>query len=178
MDEDLKYLKNLSKGNISGFDALFMRYYPKLKNFLKSFLKNEDEAKDIAQDIFLKIWSNRKSFSEIYNFKSYLFKMAKNAVYDYYNKNKVKEKYVTMTAFKISDFDNLSDDNLNAKDLEMLLRIAIEKMPEKRRKVFILSRQFGMSNDDIAIKLNISKRTVENHITTALSEVKSMFLEF
>lgn len=174
MDEDLKYLKNLSQGNISGFDALFMKYYPKLKNFINSFLKNDDEAKDIAQDIFLKIWSNRKSVSEIYNFQSYLFKMAKNAVFDYYNHNKVKEKYITMTAFKITDFDNILDDNLHSRDLEMLVRMAIEKMPEKRRNVFVLSRQFGMSNDDIAFKLKISKRTVENHITSALSEVREL----
>lgn len=173
MDEDLKNLKHLSQGNISGFDALFMKYYHKLKFFLNSFLKNEDEAKDIAQDIFLKIWSNRKSFSEIYNFQSYLFKMAKNAIFDCYNHNKVKEKYISQTSFKIPDFENLLDDNLYSKDLLMLIRIIIEKMPEKRKRVFILSRQYGMSNEEIAIKLKINKRTVENHITSALSEIRS-----
>ena len=66
------------------------------------------------------------------------------------------------------------EDSLFAKDLEDLINLAIQNMPEQRRKVFSLSRVEGLTNDEIAEKLGISKRTVENHITTALAMLRKI----
>ena len=82
VERDKEYLGQMAKGSTAAFESLFRLYYPKLKNFLRSLLKNEDEACDLAQDIFIKIWNKRVIFSQVGSFESYLFRMAKNAVYD------------------------------------------------------------------------------------------------
>ncbi|MDZ4059072.1 MAG: sigma factor, partial [Bacteroidales bacterium] len=110
-------------------------YFPKLNNFLRYLLLNEDEACDIAQDIFIKIWNKRVIFSQVGSFESYLFRMAKNAVYDYFEHNLVKERYIFINAFNISELDQISEDKIFAKDLEVLISMAVEKMPDKRKNV-------------------------------------------
>ncbi len=177
MDDEIKYLKSLSAGNYSGFEAIFMRYYPKVKYFIYSFIKNEEEARDIAQDIFLKIWDKRKNFTEIYNFKPYVYKMARNAVFDYYSKSRLKERYLSVAGFLVPEFEEYTEKIISAKDLEIFIWLVVEKMPEKRKQIFLLSRQNGLSNDDIAKKMDINKRTVENHISNALAELRSILNE-
>ena len=79
-----KYLEELGKGDHKAFDMLYIQYSPRLKHFLTGFIKNRDEASDMTQDIFYKIWTNRETISKVDSFKAYLFRMARNMIYDYY----------------------------------------------------------------------------------------------
>ena len=85
--------------------------------------------------------------------------------------------------FKNYQSRQLSDDNsdlyeieseLNAKELELIIAIAVERMPSQRRKIYQMSREQGLSNENIARELNISKRTVENHLTQALADIRKI----
>ena len=93
VDRESEYLEKLGQGDHKSFDALFMLYHPRVKNFLKGFIKDEEEACDMAQDIFFKVWTNRESISKVSSLKAYLFRMARNMVYDYYEHSLVKESY-------------------------------------------------------------------------------------
>lgn len=150
-----KYLEELGKGDHKAFDMLYIQYSPRLKHFLTGFIKNRDEASDMTQDIFYKIWTNRETISKVDSFKAYLFRMARNMIYDYYEHSLIEEE-------------------LYARELSLLIDIAVEKMPPQRRNIFIMSRKDGLSNEEIAQRLNISKRTVENHMTQALAELRKI----
>ena len=117
---------NLESKYLEAFDMLYIQYSPRLKHFLTGFIKNRDEASDMTQDIFYKIWTNRETISKVDSFKAYLFRMARNMIYDYYEHS------------------------------------------------LIVSRKDGLSNEEIAQRLNISKRTVENHMTQALAELRKI----
>ena len=67
-------------------------------------------------------------------------------------------------------------DELYAKEIELLLKLALDSMPEQRKKVFIMSRKEGLSNQEIADNLQLSIRTVERHIYLALQELKKVIL--
>lgn len=175
MDNDLesRCLKDLGRGSHEAFDTLFMQYHPRLKNFLFGFIKNEDEALDMAQDIFFKIWVNRKTIAEVASFKAYLFKMARNMVYDYNEHTLVKESYSS----KQKDaplYSDIIEEEIYAKELSLLIDIAIEHMPEQRQRIFKMSRKEGLSNDEIAQRLDLNKRSVENHITQALADLRRL----
>ena len=75
-------LQSLRQGSYDAFDALYMRYAPHVEAFAFCMLKNRSEAEDLAHDIFLKIWETRESIGRIKSFRSYLFRMTKNAVFD------------------------------------------------------------------------------------------------
>ena len=174
MNLEEEYLKKLEKGDHQAFNALFMLYYPKVKNFLFGFIKNDDEARDMAQNIFLKIWTKRENISKIKSLQSYLFTMARNMIYDYYNHNLVKQKYIQKEESKKIQIDDLLEENLYTKELELIISIAIEQMPEQRKRVFLLSRKSGLSNQEIDDNLGINKRTVEKHITQVLADLRKI----
>ncbi|MDR2118400.1 MAG: RNA polymerase sigma-70 factor [Tannerellaceae bacterium] len=172
---ELNCIKKLENGDHEAFNVLFTRYYPIVKSFLTGFIKNEDLASDMAQDIFFKVWINRESVSRIISFKAYLFRMARNMVYDYYEHNAIKEKYDRKQQEDTENrYSDRIEEELYARELSLLIDLAVDKMPSQRKRIFIMSRKEGFSNDEIAGQLNISKRTVENHITQALNDIRGI----
>lgn len=173
--QDNSYLKQLEAGSIEAFDALYLKYHPRLKAFLISFIKDEEIASDIAQDIFMKIWINRGSISEISNFSTYIYSSAKYSVYNYFKRNLIKEKYIASLQ-NMPNYADFLEEDVTAEELNRIIQKTIENMPARRREIFILSRQNGMSNQEIADKLNISKRTIENQITMALAMLRKVIM--
>ena len=174
VDRESEYLEKLGQGDHKSFDALFMLYHPRVKNFLKGFIKDEEEACDMAQDIFFKVWTNRESISKVSSLKAYLFRMARNMVYDYYEHSLVKESYEQKLQSSSSAYTDLIEEDIYAKELSILIDIAIEQMPEQRRRIFKMSRKEGLSNEEISQKLQINKRTVENHVSQALADLREV----
>jgi len=172
MDNNLEsiYLIKLGKGEHKAYDALFLLYYPKVKNFLLGFVKDANEASDMAQDIFFKVWTHREQIAEVKSLKPYLFRMAKNMVYDHFEHSLVKENYIQKQELS-PYYDDIIED-IYAQELESLIDLAVEQMPDQRRRIFTMSRKEGKSNDEIAQQLHINKRTVENHITQALQDIR------
>lgn len=176
---EAKYLERLGRDDHKAFDALFTLYHPKVKSFLFGFVKNEDLASDMTQDIFFKVWVNRETISKVQSFKAYLFRMARNMIYDYYDHSLIEEKYVLKQQELNGElYSNMIEEELYARELSLLIDISIEQMPTQRKRVFLMSRKEGLSNDEIATRLNISRRTVENHITKALQELRKLYLSF
>lgn len=175
IDMELKYLKKVGAGDHDAFAILFRQYHPRIRSFLTGFIKDEELACDMAQDIFFKVWVNRATISQVTSFKGYLFRMAKNMIYDYYDHVSIKEKYdAKQREHSDSLFSDVVEEEIYAKELSLLIDILIDRMPPQRREIFIMSRKEGLSNDEIALQLNINKRTVENHITQALSDLRRM----
>ncbi|MDR1331339.1 MAG: RNA polymerase sigma-70 factor [Tannerella sp.] len=170
-DLELKYLEKLGQSDHHAFDVLFTEYYPKVKSFLSGFVKDRDTASDLAQDIFFKVWTNRAGISQISSFRAYLFRMARNMIYDYYEHLDVMEKYGIELQHSDERFYSIEDE-LYARELGLLIEIVIDRMPSRRKTIFRMSRNEGLSISEIADALNINRRTVENHITKALQDIR------
>jgi RNA polymerase sigma-70 factor (ECF subfamily) len=168
------YLKKLGEGDHNAFDVLFMSYHSLMKRFLLGFIKNEEDVEDMAQDIFYNIWKHRTTIATVDSFKAYLFRMARNAVYNYFKINAIREEHMRRYQWETILIDDLQEEQLYANDLDMLLDIAINNMPPQRQRIFNMSRKDGLSNEEISQQLNISKRTVENHITQALADLRKL----
>lgn len=166
-------LLDLSNGDIKAFNDLFMLYFPKLKLFLSGFLDNEAEAEDLAQDVFVKLWQNRLSLTKVENLNAYLYRIARNTLYTYLDRSFSPDPITETNLYHIPSIDEL-EELIFAKELEELIDITIEKMPPQRKTIFCLSRKQGLSNETIALQLNISKRTVETHISAALADLRKV----
>lgn len=155
------------------FEQFFILTFPKVKAFACKILQSEEDAEDIAQDIFVKLWDNPEIWENKDTWDSYIYAMTRNQIYNFLKHQSVElnyqEKFVQENA---SSYDFDIYDNLYAKELQLLIKLTLDNMPEQRRKVFSMSRQKGMSNQEIAEKLNLSVRTVERHIYLALQEFK------
>ncbi|MBR5174371.1 MAG: RNA polymerase sigma-70 factor [Bacteroidales bacterium] len=174
--EDIVLLKEISDGSHKAFDELYCRYAPLVKTFAYSLLKNSEESLDVCQTVFLKIWSNRKNIDSIYAFKPYLYVMVKNHILDLIEKTHTQSFTDTgLTDEMLSGVTDISalTKTEAAEDL-LLCRIALESMPEKRRRVFYLSRKDHLTYQEIAEKEGISVKTVEYHISKALQELRKL----
>jgi len=166
-------LEALSRGDLQAFDSLFREYFPKMKKFLLGFLKNEAEAEDLSQDVFLKIWQSRSGLADVENLNAYLYSAAKNTLYNYIERTQKATFYSIVNTMEIPTTDQL-EEMLMAEDLEKLINYTVDQMPPQRKTIFNLSRNSHFSNEEIAIQLNISKRTVEGHISAALADLRKI----
>lgn len=157
------------------FDALFERYWSLLYNTAYAYLKDEDAASQIVHDIFLNLWQKRQRY-EIQSFKSYLTTAAR---YHVYKALKARKAANIVYVEDYADLEhggqsrNAGDDNIRSLELERAVQDSLGKLPKRCREIYSLSRTDQMSNAEIAEKLSISKRTVENQLTTALQYLRN-----
>lgn len=168
-----KNIELISQGNTKAFELIFLYYQPKLVYFLNGFIKNEELARDMAQDIFLNVWNNREKLTQITSFKAYIFRIGKNAICNHYDHSLVEEKFEIHQLSRPIEIENI-EEALYAKELQVLIEIAVSNMPPQRRLVYQMSRIDGLTNSEIAEKLNIDKRTVQNHLSSALSDIRKI----
>ena len=174
MDKIKGYLLQIAKGNRQAFDALFLLYYPKVKYFIHTLVENKEDVLDISQDVFFKLWLNRNLLTGVRHFSSYLFQISRNAVSDYYKNTSHAGERMMDDERQLYTFPDaaLLEDAIDARDLEFIINTYIKTMPSQQKKVFLLSREENLNNEEIACQLSISRRTVEKHISNALKELR------
>ncbi|WP_278717120.1 RNA polymerase sigma-70 factor [Bacteroides caecimuris] len=159
------------------FEQFFILTFPKVKAFAWKLLHSEEDAEDIAQDIFVKLWNNPEMWENKETWDSYIYTVARNQIYNFLKHRSVELTYQeTMSQEAAASFEFDTYDKLYAKELQLLVKLSLDNMPEQRRKVFSMSRQQGMSNQEIADCLQLSIRTVERHIYLVLQELKKIIL--
>ena len=166
-----EWVLSLKNGDLKAFSELFDRYGKRLYRFSMGYLKSESDAEEIVQEVFVKIWNKREELSLQKSFESYLFTIAKNGILNTIRKTKSEQAYLQYA--KLHPEKNvLLDDELNFRELERAYKEAIGKLSPRRKEIFLLSREQSLSNAEIAEKMNISVKTVENQMTSALSEIR------
>ena len=161
------------------FEEIFILYFPKVKSFAAILLKSEQEAEDLAQDVFVKLWEKEELWLENLE-TNYLYTMVKNTLFNRIKRRNIESNYLKKQ-MEMQEFDELweFEDPLNEiyrEELYLLMKLALDQMPDKRREVFEMSRFQNMSNNEIAEKMNLSVRTVEQHIYLVLKELKKLLL--
>lgn len=169
-------LVNLFERKDSNRFALFYnQYFQKLLLLCDKYVQQMPVAEEIVHDVFIKIWENPYKLAEVRSLKSYLYKSTINASINYISKQK------SIVVYEEHMPEQLSEDDLDALDQEnsliVLLYQEIDKLPEQCRKVFKMSRFELLKYKEIALKLNISERTVENHLRAALKTLKARLTE-
>lgn len=156
----------LKKGDESAYSFLVTFYHKKLCVYALSLTNDYDLAEDIVQNVFISVWKNRFKLKENFVVKSYLYKSVYNEFIDQYRKQKIvltlEKKYIDALTYILEDDDE--------KSLDRLLKIVkkeIEKLPPKCKQTFLLSKEEGLTNIEIAEHLDVSIKSVEAHITKA-----------
>lgn len=165
-------LEALKDGEHSAFEEVFLLYYEKVKYFINSLLKSPELSEELSQEIFVNLWEQRVKIDPYKNFNAYLYVITRNTVYNYVKSKKVRDRYA-YTAIELSASAN-GEELVIAKEMELLVDIAVSRMPKQRRKIFEMSRNEGMSNEKIAEQLNITKNAVEKQLRLALGDVRDM----
>jgi len=163
-------VRNLAGGNLLAFNSLFKNYSSRLYRFALGYLKSADEAEELVQEVFTIIWEKRRDLKEGYSFRSYLFTIAFNLI----RKNFRSRKYFTeyLNSGIKEDLDLQTLDTISYDSLFQYVSDLVEKLPMKRREIFIKSRYEGYSIREISDELKLSHKTVENQISSALKFIR------
>ena len=165
---DRQLVESLKKGDLFAFDQLFSKYSKKLYYFANGYLGSKEDTEGLVQEVFLKIWEKKKELKEHLSFNAFLYTITFNAIRKYFRKKAREKKYLDNYLENFDDTDNETVMDIEYNNLRELADKAIEKLPEKRKMIFLLSRHEGFTNEEIANRLQISKKTVENQMTQAL----------
>lgn len=173
-EQDFLLQNEVSQGNQQAFAILFDRYHQRLFHFVVNLVKSREVAEELVMDVFLKLWLSRDMISTIENFDGFLFKIAYNKSIDFF-RAAAKDKTVADIIWERIQIpaQSYADAPLLMQEYETKLREAIDLLPPKRRQVFDMSREEGLSHNEIADALGISKNTVANTIVEAKQFIKS-----
>ena len=148
------------------FETLFKQNFVAVTAYCNKYVRDTEEAKDLAHRAFMKVWEKREAVPEGSNVKALTYRIAHNLSINYIRDHK---KFCDEEELQTVESENSDADNdIKAAELEATVIDTINHMPEKSKKVFLMSRYDQLSNNDIAGKLGVSIKTVEAHITTAL----------
>jgi RNA polymerase sigma-70 factor (family 1) len=162
---------SLSKGNLLAFNTLYKEYCGPLYRFAVGYLKSGAEAEELVQEVFTIIWEKREYLKSELSFKSYLFTIAFNIIRKHFrNKAYLSEYFKTGVN---ADFDLETSQKITCDSLNQYINELVNKLPQKRREIFIKSRFEGLCIKEIAEKMKISHKTVENQLTSALKLIRA-----
>ncbi|WP_460542697.1 RNA polymerase sigma-70 factor [Echinicola sediminis] len=163
-----RYLDDLVKGDEKAFRLFFDQYHQRVFRFAMTYLKVESLSLDLTQDVFIKIWQEKSKLKEVDHLDAYLFLIVKRKAIDYLRKISRDQKLMEQVKMEVAR----SEDPFLEMDNSGLLNAMKELLSPKQREVFELSRGKGMSYEEIAEQLHLSKNTVRNHMVQALKIIR------
>lgn len=165
----------IARGNQNKFRQLMELTADELLYFAIGFLRNKEIAEEIVSDVYVKIWNNRTDIVKINNLKSYLFICVKNGCLSHLRKIK-NDKLVLLDEYKDFHFipvDGPEDDYLD-KDVIKEIHKAIDALPPKCKLAFTLAKINGLKHKEIAEVMEVSEKTVNNHLVSAVKKITQM----
>ena len=146
------------------FDIFFRRMYLPLGMYALRIIDDAPSAEDIVEDAFTKAWQLIEDGKEISDFKSYMYRMVHNGCISF-----LRSKKETVGLEFVAEAD---EEAVDTSERDAMIWKAIDELPDKCREIFLLSKRDGLSNDEIALQMGISVKTVKNQMTKAFSRLR------
>ncbi|MBT1698706.1 RNA polymerase sigma-70 factor [Fulvivirgaceae bacterium PWU4] len=178
--EHTDLIRNLKNGDAKSLELLFRRLYPRLCAYARKFLHDEQDAEEIVQDLFVNLWKQRERIDEHKSLHKYLFTAARNGCLNFLHAKKIRSRSAEIILYLYGQdvHDHIDSYHaLLAKDLEQDFNEALQRLPTECRRIFELSRTDGLRYEEIALRLNISIKTVETQMSRALSRLRLQLKE-
>lgn len=158
---------SLTEGDYDAFSALYTRFSGPLFGRIIRLVKSCEIAEELLQDLFLRVWEKRGQIDAERPFKSYLFRIAENLVYDHFRKTVLEQHFQNDLRHRFRDEYVHVLEEVTFKESHQALMKSIHRLPPQCRKVFVLFKLEGMSYKEIGQLLKINKSTINNHLYKA-----------
>lgn len=167
---DLQSLEKLKSGDEGALTLIYKKYWQMLFTSAYNILKDRQLCEDIIQEIFIKLWNNREKVQVEISLKGYLYACTRYEVYRQVKAGLSRKDLYDDLLLHL--YKPAIDESIEYKELIATITAVVDELPEKCREVFKLSRDEQLSHKEIASRLSISPKTVENHITKALRHLR------
>lgn len=168
--EDL--VKGLRMGSEHSFHCIYALFSKKVYGIAKHFGLRHPDAEEVVQDVFIKLWNSRDNVDPLLSVEAYIVKITRNTIIKWLRARNVRQNYLGELLQHPPGLQNTVEETVNFNELNTHLNDAIEKLPPQRKKIFELVKFRGMSIQEAASDLCLSKRTIEHHLYRAHQQIR------
>lgn len=176
-DRDRDWIARIRAGDYDAFVACFRAYYGPMREFAARLLGSDDAAEDVVQEVFFAVWQRRETWVVTSGLSSYLYGAVRNRAVSQLRHRRIRTRVQGLIRGVLERDVRRPDDELAAADLDAAIGRTIERLPARCREVFELRWYHQLSYAEIAELLDISVKTVETHVTTALKALRTRVRE-
>ncbi len=161
-----------------GYELLFNKHYSRMVAYAYNFLKEQEASEEICQEVFFQLWINREKTEIKTAISSYLYRAVRNRCINLIKHIDIRENYKQYNSEQLESNQSHSTDTLTVSELDQKIRTAIDQMPLQRKKIFIMSRYEELTYKEIAEKMGLSKKTIENQMGKALQYLREELKDY
>lgn len=178
-DEDDLILDLLAKDDTLASTLLYRRYYLPVYRYIDSSIDDSESTKDVVQELFLAIWEKRHALNLSKPLGKYLFAAAHNKAVNYIRDERRAKILLGQIVFRTGEATSVSaDGELETEELAAVIKKAISLLPFKAKRVFIMSRKYGMTYQEIARHLLVTDKAVEKNMSKALALLRKFLGDY
>jgi RNA polymerase sigma-70 factor (ECF subfamily) len=167
--DDHELARRIRQGDVAAFESLYRSYWNPMYNFAFRYVQSADEAEDVVQEVFFRVWNNRAEWNVVGSVQNYLYISVRNAAIGRLRRHASVARLHDRVRLDPSQTTKLDPgDSMEVADNHAEIERALAEMPQKRRAVCALRWIDGLTYSEIAERLGITEKTVENHIGTGL----------
>ncbi len=178
LPNELDLFARAAEDDRTAFTAIFDHYSRRIFAFVLKMTKSQTIAEDITQEVFLKLWTSREKLSEIKTYNSYIFTMAFNCTINHIKKNVWETGKLRQIKNNLNGHSNITEETIDFNESNFLIRQAVLQLPPQKKIIYKLNREQGLTLEQIAEKMNISRNTVRNHLTEAIRFIRAYIQQY
>jgi RNA polymerase sigma-70 factor (ECF subfamily) len=170
-DERILFAR-VAEGDEAAFSTIFFHYTAQIQPFIISLTRSESAAEEIVQEVFLSLWVNRAKLVDVENYRAYIFTASNNRVYSWLKKRARELRRQGEFGEDIPDLEQHPEEAIDLKQSLAVIEEAVEQLPPQKKLIWRLSRGEGLTHEEIAQQLGLSKNTVKNHLVVAIRQIR------
>ncbi|WP_343305487.1 sigma-70 family RNA polymerase sigma factor [Chitinophaga niabensis] len=174
---DQLLLQEMAAGSEDAFCRLFDHYWNRVYTSAMVLTKSSQMAQDIAQEVFLQLWQNREKAADIQKLDGFLFISARNLIFKKMSRLKLEEAYQHYLTYQARLESGDTSVSTEFKELQTLVELGISQLPPQQQKAFRLSRERGLSHEEISFQMGVSRAAVKDYIVRSLAFLRKYLRE-
>ena len=172
LPDERSLFARMAEGDEAAFSTIFFHYAAQMKPFIFSLTRSESAAEEIVQEVFLSLWINRAKLTEVENYRAYVLTASNNRVYSWLKKRARELRSQGELAVDLPDPASGPAEEVDLKESIAIIEEAVERLPPQKKLIWRMSRGEGLSHEEIAQRLGLSKNTVKNHLVAAIKIIR------
>jgi RNA polymerase sigma-70 factor (family 1) len=177
MNNDSEIIRRIRQGDKQEFEKLFRSSYVSLVRYSKTILRDHDTAEEIVQELFFRLWQDRETIKIESSLNGYLFRSVHNRALHYIEHQKVIDRHAGEFVTSAEQVSEPITEEIYYNELQSRVAKIMERLPERCRVIFRMSRFEGLKYNEIAERLSVSHKTVEANMGRALKEFRKALAE-
>ena len=174
LHDEKALLQQIAQGDEAAFSTLFYAYLGNLQPFIMKLTRSEEDTKEVIQETFIRLWMSRDKLGEVQTLHAWIYTIAANECYRFLKKRSSREQ--RLSDLTRADTSAVGDQPalyaLQLKEVNRLVREAVSQLPQRRRRIYQMSRDEGLKIPEIAAALHISPNTVKNTLVSSLGFIR------